>query len=56
MAYSKCNAHDFSWQAAIAKKKKDLQATIRAKIPSCNVDVPVSNIIVRMLAWPLFVL
>jgi len=41
VAYSKCNAHDFSWQAAIGKKKKDLQAAIRAKVPSCDMDLPV---------------
>jgi hypothetical protein len=31
-------------QAAIAKKKKDLQAAIRAKVPSCDMDVPVRHI------------
>mmetsp|Transcript_9812 Transcript_9812/g.32200 ORF Transcript_9812/g.32200 Transcript_9812/m.32200 type:complete len:458 (-) Transcript_9812:399-1772(-) len=41
LAYAKCNSHDVSWQASIAKKKRDLQAAVRAKIPSCKVEVPV---------------
>uniref|UniRef100_A0A7S3U2M3 G domain-containing protein n=1 Tax=Strombidinopsis acuminata TaxID=141414 RepID=A0A7S3U2M3_9SPIT len=41
VGYSKCNAHDRSWTNQLTKKKADLQAAIRARIPSCNVDVPV---------------
>ena len=41
VCYSKCNAHETSWRSGLAKKKKDLQAEIRNKIETCDVDVPV---------------
>jgi len=41
ICYSKCNAHETSWRSGLAKKKKDLQAEIRNKVATCDVDVPV---------------
>ncbi|KAL1508620.1 hypothetical protein AB1Y20_004717 [Prymnesium parvum] len=44
IAYSKCNEHDTSWRAGIAKKKTELQERIKEVIPSCDVTVPVLSI------------
>lgn len=41
VAYSKCNDHDYSWRANLEQKKKKLQESIKQKIPSCTVDIPV---------------
>jgi GTPase SAR1 family protein len=41
VAYSKCNAHETSWRSELASKKAKMQATIREKLASCDIDVPV---------------
>jgi len=41
VGYSKCNQHDVSWRSGLANKRTAMQAAIRQKIPSCEVDVPV---------------
>eukprot|EP00908_Phaeocystis_cordata_P011564 Transcript_22476.p1 GENE.Transcript_22476~~Transcript_22476.p1 ORF type:complete len:480 (+),score=262.31 Transcript_22476:80-1441(+) len=41
VGYSKCNAHETSWRSGLAAKKKALQAEIRKKVETCDVDVPV---------------
>jgi energy-coupling factor transporter ATP-binding protein EcfA2 len=41
IAYSKCNEADISWRGGLEAKKKELQASIREKIPSCTIDIPV---------------
>ena len=42
VAYSQCNPHSASgWRTDIDAKRAALQAEIRRKIPSCEVDVPV---------------
>lgn len=41
ICYSKCNAHETSWRSGLAKKKLAMQAEIRNKVETCDVDVPV---------------
>ena len=41
VAYSKCNAHETSWRSELASKKAKMQSTIREKLASCEIDVPV---------------
>jgi len=41
VAYTKCNAHENAWKAALASKKTDLQAEIKKQFKGCEVDVPV---------------
>jgi len=41
VGYSKCNEHETSWRSGLAGKKAALQAEIRKKVESCDVDVPV---------------
>jgi len=44
IAYSKCNEHETSWRAGIAKKKAELQQRIKAAIPECTVDLPIVSL------------
>ena len=42
VGYSQCNAHlAEGWMTDIDKKRSELQAEIRRKIPGCEVDVPI---------------
>ena len=41
IGYSKCNGHETSWRSGLEGKKKSLQASIKEKMSSCAVDLPV---------------
>lgn len=41
IGYSKCNAHETTWRSGLESKRAAIQKTLRDKIPSCKVDVPV---------------
>jgi len=44
IAYSKCNEHETSWRAGIAKKKAALAERIKEAIPQCDVTLPVVSL------------
>jgi len=41
IGYSKCNLHETDWRSDLEEKIKDMQAEIKKKIPSCDIDLPV---------------
>ena len=41
VGYSKCNAHESTWRAGLEAKHKALREAIKAKVPNCDVDLPI---------------
>ena len=41
VGYSKCNAHETTWRAGLEAKRKALREAIKAKVPNCDVDLPI---------------
>lgn len=41
IGYSKCNEFEDTWRANFQRKKTELQQTIKEKIPSCKIDIPI---------------